>query len=268
MNGDPARERPANDPATNGDRPAPAVGDRPPPGDDRPFAEPAPLPGTEVPDVRTAADLRCSDVDRERVAEALRQAAGDGRLTLTELEERLDATFKARTYGDLQPITSDLPQGPYPVPGGVAAPRWQHSPTQTPQQLVQPPEPGDAPVRTGERITAILSEEKRRGRWEVPARIDVTTMLGEVTLDFTEAIVRSREVEIQAGVVLGSLTLIVPEGIDVRLEQGTNVLGERKMKLQSPVTPGGPIYRVRGFVVLGEITVRPPREGRRSMLGH
>ena len=64
-----------------------------------------------APDVRGPGDLRCSDTDRERVAEALREAAGEGRLTLSELEERLEATFKARTYGDLQPITRDLPQG-------------------------------------------------------------------------------------------------------------------------------------------------------------
>ncbi|RIQ11201.1 DUF1707 SHOCT-like domain-containing protein, partial [Jiangella rhizosphaerae] len=86
--------------------------------------QPKPAPGTEFPDVRSAADLRCSDVDRERVAEALRQAAGDGRLTLSELEERLEATFKARTYGELQPITRDLPQGPYPLPGGNPAANW------------------------------------------------------------------------------------------------------------------------------------------------
>jgi hypothetical protein len=224
---------------------------------------PKPAAGPDVPDHRGPADLRCSDVDRERVAEALRQAAGDGRLTLTELEERLDATFKARTYGDLQPITADLPQGPYPIPGATTSP--QRRPTYPdPAAFAAAAAPG-TPATT-ERMTAILSEEKRQGRWEVPPRIDVTAMLGEVKLDFTEAIVRSREVDINVGVILGSVTLIVPDGIDVRLEPGTNVLGERKMKLQAPVTPGGPVYRVRGFVVLGEITVRPPRGNLRSLL--
>ena len=55
---------------------------------------------TDEPGTNNPRDLRCSDVDRDRVAEALRQAAGDGRLTLSELEERLDAAFRARTYGD------------------------------------------------------------------------------------------------------------------------------------------------------------------------
>lgn len=236
--------------------------------------KPAPAPNADFPDVRSPADLRCSDVDRERVAEALRQAAGDGRLTLTELEERLEATFKARTYGELQPITRDLPQGPYPLPGGNAAANWQQgrpagtAPATGPAGAQPPLPPSGGPVRRSERITSVLGSEKRQGRWEVPARIDVTSILGEVVLDFTEAVVRTPEVEIQTAIVLGSLTLIVPEGIDVRLDDGANILGERKMKLREPVTPGAPVYRVRGFVLLGEVTVRPPRDKRRSFLGH
>ncbi|SEF17550.1 DUF1707 SHOCT-like domain-containing protein [Jiangella alba] len=249
------------------------------PDEPKPAPAPAPpAPGADYPDVRSAADLRCSDVDRERVAEALRQAAGDGRLTLTELEERLEATFKARTYGELQPITRDLPQGPYPVPGGNPAANWQAgrpgaagvAPVAGAAGAgVQPPlPPSGGPVRPSERITSVLGNEKRQGRWEVPARIDVTSILGEVVLDFTEAVVRTPEVEIQTSIVLGSLTMIVPEGIDVRIDEGTNILGERKMKLREPVTPGAPVYRVRGFVLLGEVTVRPPRDKRRSLLGH
>jgi Domain of unknown function (DUF1707)/Cell wall-active antibiotics response 4TMS YvqF len=197
------------------------------------------------------------------VAEALREAAGDGRLTLSELEERLEATFKARTYGDLEPITRDLPQGPYPVPDvsprGVRAPvtKWSQ-----PGQSVTPRPGAGVPDLRSERITTVLGEEKRTGRWEVPARIEVTCFLGEVKLDFTEAIVRHRDVVLQIGTVMGSVTLIVPDGIDVRMEPGANILGERRHKLTGPVTPGGPIYWVRGFVILGDITVRPPKEKR------
>lgn len=54
-------------------------------------------------------DLRASDADRERVAEVLRDALAEGRLDMTEFEERLEETYKARTYGELAPITRDLP---------------------------------------------------------------------------------------------------------------------------------------------------------------
>jgi Domain of unknown function (DUF1707)/Cell wall-active antibiotics response 4TMS YvqF len=199
-------------------------------------------------------DLRCSDVDRDRVAEALRQAAGDGRLTLSEFEERLDATFRARTYGDLEPITADLPQGPYPVPG--VAP---------PAPVARRPAASSLPLARFERVLTVLGDERRAGRWEVPARLDVTCLLGEATLDFTEAIVRHREVAVHVAAILGSVTVIVPDGIDVRMDLTASVLGEAK-QLTGPVTPGGPVYWIRGFVVLGDITVRPARK-RRSLFG-
>ena len=56
--------------------------------------------------------LRISDEDRHQVAEILREAAGEGRIDLDELDERLEATYAARTYADLVPITLDLPAHP------------------------------------------------------------------------------------------------------------------------------------------------------------
>ena len=56
----------------------------------------------------SAAYLRVSDKERHEVAEVLREAAGEGRITLEELDERLEATYAARTYADLVPLTADL----------------------------------------------------------------------------------------------------------------------------------------------------------------
>jgi hypothetical protein len=53
--------------------------------------------------------LRASDDDRERAADRLRRAAGEGRLLAEELEERLERVFSARTYGQLSAQVSDLP---------------------------------------------------------------------------------------------------------------------------------------------------------------
>jgi Domain of unknown function (DUF1707) len=60
--------------------------------------------------------LRVADADRERVAERLRRAAGEGRLAPEELEERLEAAFAARTQADLAPLVADLPGEPAPGP--------------------------------------------------------------------------------------------------------------------------------------------------------
>jgi Domain of unknown function (DUF1707) len=63
-----------------------------------------------------ASSLRASDADRDAVAERLRQAAVEGRLDPDELEQRLHIALRARTYGDLNRLLTDLPAQPV---------RWQ-----------------------------------------------------------------------------------------------------------------------------------------------
>jgi hypothetical protein len=55
-------------------------------------------------------ELRASDADREAVVRRLRRAVGEGRLTVDEFDERAAAAYAARTLGDLDPLTTDLPR--------------------------------------------------------------------------------------------------------------------------------------------------------------
>lgn len=71
--------------------------------------------------------LRCSDADREHAAGLVRDAVGEGRLAIDELDQRLDQVFHARTYGDLDRAMGDLPawqafRTPAPLPPAVAVP--------------------------------------------------------------------------------------------------------------------------------------------------
>src|ERR1700721_4883867 len=97
------------------------------------------MPGDLAPDNR---NLRVSHEDRDQVAEQLRVAAGDGRLTAEELDERLEAALTARTYGELAGLTTDLPAIPDFGPGAPV------------------PEPKDLA-----RIDCRGSSVKRDGRW-------------------------------------------------------------------------------------------------------
>jgi hypothetical protein len=63
-------------------------------------------------------DLRASHDDRDRVVEVLTGAAGDGRLTPEELDQRVGAALTARTYGELAALVSDLPAVPE-LPAGA-----------------------------------------------------------------------------------------------------------------------------------------------------
>jgi Domain of unknown function (DUF1707) len=53
--------------------------------------------------------LRAGNEDREKVVSQLNTAFAEGRLDVTELEERVAAAYQAKTMGELVPLTADLP---------------------------------------------------------------------------------------------------------------------------------------------------------------
>src|ERR1700689_2767074 len=73
----------------------------------------------------TGYNLGVGDADREATAAQLREHYADGRLTLDELNERLDQTFAAKTKADLNTVMRDLPQTAPPGSGGYGQTGWQ-----------------------------------------------------------------------------------------------------------------------------------------------
>jgi len=65
----------------------------------------------------TGYNVRVGDADRDAVVTQLREHFADGRLTLEELNERLDQAFAAKTKADLNTVTRDLPQTARPTAG-------------------------------------------------------------------------------------------------------------------------------------------------------
>src|SRR6266851_1093331 len=61
--------------------------------------------------------IRASDQDRDRTANVLREHHAVGRFDAEEFNERLDQAFSAKTMGELEALTADLPAvDPYPLP--------------------------------------------------------------------------------------------------------------------------------------------------------
>jgi Domain of unknown function (DUF1707)/Cell wall-active antibiotics response 4TMS YvqF len=183
-------------------------------------------------------DLRASDADRDLVISLLSEAAGDGRLTLAEHAERSERALEARTLGELASLTSDLAM------------------------------PSGQPIRLypGRSVTALFARERRQGRWVVPDEFPVTTFLGDVVLDFRDAIWQSKRVVIHATAVAGQIKLIVPAGISVEMA-GRSVLGVRSVRgRRAPAPPLG-VIEVHTTTFAGSVkvtTVRPPRRRGRS----
>lgn len=88
--------------------------------------------------------MRASDADRDRTANLLREHHAVGRLDAEEFNERLDKTFAAKTLGELDELTSDLPSiDLYPLPT-AALPGGHGQPTGTVASV-----PGSEPVLRG-----------------------------------------------------------------------------------------------------------------------
>jgi hypothetical protein len=145
--------------------------------------------------------MRASDVDRDRTIEVLAEASAQGRLNPQEYSERSEAALGARTLGDLAGLTADLPESRRAVNSSGAV-------------AVIP-----------EEITAVLGNETRKGRWVVPPQMNVRSVLGDCHLEMQQAVIEQKVTTINARVRLGSVTVYVPDGVDVRLT-GRAVLGQ------------------------------------------
>ena len=70
--------------------------------------------------------LRAADADRAAVADQLGDQMSAGRLTVAEYDERLARAYAARTYGELEALTADLPRPAARPAAAAAAPRATH----------------------------------------------------------------------------------------------------------------------------------------------
>jgi hypothetical protein len=188
--------------------------------------------------------MRVSDSDRERAADVLRQAAGHGRITMDELEERLELAYAAKTYGDLAAVTRDLP-GPAQAPGAV--------------QTAMAGRIGGTP--RSKFSVAIMSSARRKGRWVVPRNYVGVAVMGGIELDLREAQFSEPEVTIHAYTLMGGIEITVPEDIDVDVS-GIAFMGGFDHNASGPGVPGAPRVRVIGFALMGGVDVRrkPPKK--------
>ena len=184
-------------------------------------------------------ELRASHEDRDQVVEVLQAAAGDGRLTTEEFDERLGVALTARTRGELARLTTDLagPAGTGPAP--------------KPKDVI--------------RIDCGSSSATRDGRWVVPQRIEVRVKSGHVKLDFTQAVITQPTLQIDAEVNSGSLSLVTKPGIMVDVDDVAVRNGS--VRVRPPSDPEVPVtlrIDLSGRVGSGHISARPPRPPRRS----
>lgn len=199
------------------------------------------------------------------MADILREAAGDGRITLEELHERLDGVFAAKTYAELDKFVRDLRPIPY-------------SPNVPASAAESAPAPGKKSSGIGHAVSvAVMSGTTRRGGWVVPADHTAVALMGGVQLDLRHARLTERQVTIRAFALMGGIEVIVPEDAEVIVD-GIGIMGgfednthkvlpasdspgrpaTTSHELTRTTTPSGgaPIIRVTGLAFWGGVEVK------------
>jgi len=193
--------------------------------------------------------MRASNADRERVAQILHNAMSEGRITVEELEERLDAVYAAKTLAELEPPIADLPN----VSPGTAV--------QSAQTRALDDRIGGAPG--SQASIAVMSGASRKGNWVVPPQHNSFAFWGGVDLDLRNARFAERQSTITAVAIMGGIEIVVPDDIVVEVN-GVGFMGafesqERGETSQTP-PPGAPVLKVNGFAFWGAVEViRKPR---------
>jgi hypothetical protein len=172
-----------------------------------------------------------SDAERERAVDLMRRSSVDGRLTLEEFAQRVSTAYEARTREELDELTRDLP-----VESASRVPA--------------------APRRVAAKwIVAVMGGAHRRGRFRLGAQTNVVTIMGGANIDLRQAELEGPEVTITVLSIMGGAHLIVPEGVDVELT-GVSIMGGKDYRPgKNPLPPAAPVVRVRGYSVMGGISV-------------
>ncbi|MBP2707906.1 DUF1707 and DUF2154 domain-containing protein [Microbispora sp. RL4-1S] len=191
-------------------------------------------------------DVRAGDRDRDRVAEKLRVAVGEGRISLEELNERIDRVYAARTLGDLDGIVADLPGDAV-----TAAPV---------RPVVRTPTQYPAEYSAELQLHTVSGRLAQVGRWVVPRTLSARAgRWGRVRIDFTQADCPHHEVVLDVGISswFGDVIVVVPRGWRVRDDEVVRLrLGAVHNRPPVPLAPDGVTVRLTGYVRTGDVWVR------------
>ena len=193
-------------------------------------------------------DPRASDADRERAVLTLGRAAGEGRLDVEELEERLQLAYAARTYTELDTLLAD-------VGGAIGA------------DLAQAPAPRTRAARVVRSaaagtswIVSIMGGNERTGRWRAAERCNVVNFMGGCEIDLNDVELSGEVTQVNVYTLMGGFEIRVPNGVDVQVSKFAFMGGHQVALGSEPPPPGAPVIRIRLLTMMGGGEVRRGRK--------
>lgn len=193
--------------------------------------QPAPPEPRPTPAPASSVELRAGDAEREQTADLLRAAAAEGRLDYDELDARLTAGYAARTRGELEALTADVPAG---------------------NEAAVPAAAGGLTSGRGTRLTlSVMGGHRRSGVWRVAKHSLVADVMGGSRIDLTEAEFADQVTTITVFSVMGGSRIVVPEGTRVEVSK-LAIMGGHRVELEGeePLS-GDRVLRLRLFAVMG-----------------
>ena len=176
----------------------------------------------------------------------LNEALAEGRLSVAEHSERLDAVYQAKTHAEIAPLVEDLPAkgtGPAPVRRTEVEPARGH----------------------GSLIVAIFGGATRRGRWRAEPNMTAMTVFGGATLDFREAVLPAQEITLNCTCIFGGIDIVVPPEMRV-IDRGVAVFGARDSDPETAEadSPNAPVLRLTGLTLFGGVSLKHKRRKNKS----
>ena len=200
------------------------------------------MPSSPPPEQRPLVSL--AD-ERERVVQQLSDHFANDRLSLEELETRIELAYKASSTADLQRLTADLPSvAASPVPAPLPA-----------DETVMAPD--------RERLFSVMSETRRRGGWIVPQRLDLIALMSDTTIDLTQAALPSGIIDIHVRSICAAVKIVVPPGLQVVSRISSLMSSVRGGGEPNEQTVGGwkagTVVRLTGWALMAEVQTKVRR---------
>jgi hypothetical protein len=187
---------------------------------------------------------------RERAIDRLSEHFANDRLSIDELDLRLERAYAATTLAELEALTADLPDDrSATLPATVGA-----------RAMLDRPE-GPA------RIHAFLSETRRAGLWTVPPEVEVRAVMGNLTLDLRSALIAPGVTDVDISAVMASVQILLPPGVRVVENLRAFMASVTDDSYSDISDASAPVIRLTGRAVMSDVKVRTKSHRTREASG-